>query len=90
MKSLGVYYWYVKVPRCRCVEHGFEYITFYVQKHIANLAACSGPLLVCDGLLGASAFVKLTYCSSFYYVKYSISLSNVASHWLPDSQSEAI
>ena len=23
-KSLGVYYWYVKVPRCGCVEHGLK------------------------------------------------------------------
>ena len=30
-------------PQCWCVEHGLEYITFYVQKHIAQLAACSGP-----------------------------------------------
>ena len=25
MKSLGVCYWYVKVPRCECVEHWLEY-----------------------------------------------------------------
>ena len=31
MKSLGVYYWYVKMPPCGCVEHGLEYITFYVE-----------------------------------------------------------
>ena len=31
MKSFGVYYWYVKMPRCGCVQHGSEYITFYVQ-----------------------------------------------------------
>ena len=43
MKSLGVYNWYVKMPRCRCVEHGLEYFSFYVQKHIAHLAACSQP-----------------------------------------------
>ena len=42
MKSLEVYYWYVKVPRCGHVEHGLEYFSFYVQKHIAHLAACSG------------------------------------------------
>ena len=43
MKSLGVYYWYVKMPWRWCVEHELQYITFYVQKHIAPLAACSGP-----------------------------------------------
>ena len=37
MKSLVVYHRYVKMPRCRCEKHGLEYITFYVQKHIANL-----------------------------------------------------
>ena len=45
----------------QCVEHGLEYITLYVKKHIAPLAVCSGPLLVCDGLLGAPAFMRLTY-----------------------------
>ena len=39
MKSLGVCYWYIKMPQCGCVEHGLEYTTFYVQKHIAHLAA---------------------------------------------------
>ena len=43
MKSLGVYYWYVKMPWCVCVERGLEYIILYVKKHIALLAACSGP-----------------------------------------------
>ena len=53
MKSLGVYYWYVKMPRCGCVDHGPDYIMYYVQKHIVYLAACSGPPLVHDGPLGA-------------------------------------
>ena len=39
MKSLGLCYWYVKMPRCGCVEYGLEYITFYVQKHITPLVA---------------------------------------------------
>ena len=43
MESLGVYYWYVKMPCCGCVEHELEYFLFYVQKHTAHLAACSGP-----------------------------------------------
>ena len=33
MNSLGVYYRYVKMPRCGGVEHGLEYIKFYVQRH---------------------------------------------------------
>ena len=61
MKSLGLYYWYVKMPRCGCVHHGLEYITFCVQKYITHLVACSGPLLVCNGLLGVPTLVKLTY-----------------------------
>ena len=32
MKSFGVYHWYVKMPPCGCVEHGLEYITFYVKQ----------------------------------------------------------
>ena len=61
MHSLGEYCWYVKMPRCGCVEHEFEYITFYFQEHITLLAACSGPLLVRDGSLGTPTFVKLTW-----------------------------
>ena len=43
MKSLGVYYWYIKMPRSGYVEHGLDYFSFYVQKHLTHLAACSGP-----------------------------------------------
>ena len=43
MKSFGVYHWYVKMPPCGCVEHGLEYITFYVKKYIEHLVACLGP-----------------------------------------------
>ena len=39
MKSLWVCYWYVKMPRYGYVEHGLAYVTFYVQKHKAHLAA---------------------------------------------------
>ena len=38
------------------MEHGLEYITFYVKKHMAYLADCSGPLPVRDQPLGAPAF----------------------------------
>ena len=38
------------------MEHGLEYITFYVKKHMAYLAVCSGPLPVRDQPLGAPAF----------------------------------
>ena len=55
-------------------EHGLEYITFYVQKHIAPVMLCSGPSQVCDKPLGGPAFVRLTYyvklddrhCSSWW------------------------
>ena len=43
MKSLGVYYSYVKMPQSGYVEHGLKHFSFYVQKHIAHLAVCSGP-----------------------------------------------
>ena len=39
MKSLGLSYWYVKIPWCGCVDHGLEHIIFYVQTHIVHLAA---------------------------------------------------
>ena len=38
-------------------HHGLEHITFYVKKHMAYLAVCSGPLPVRDQPLGAPAFV---------------------------------
>ena len=60
MKSLGIYYRYVKMPQCGCVEPGLEYIMFYVQKHIAHLVACSGSPLVHYGPLGVPVFMKLT------------------------------
>ena len=43
LKSLGVYYWYVKMARCGYVGHGLEYLSFYVQKHIVHMVACSAP-----------------------------------------------
>ena len=46
------------MPWCEYVEHGLEYIMFYVQKHIAPFAVCSGPQLVRDG---PPAFVRLAY-----------------------------
>ena len=30
MKSLGLYYWYVKMSRCGCVEHGLKTIKNYI------------------------------------------------------------
>ena len=38
MKSLGACY-SIKMPRCGCLEHGLEYITFNVQNYKAHLAA---------------------------------------------------
>ena len=61
MKSLGVCYWYVTIQQCRYMKHGLKYIMFYAQKDMTPLTACSGPLLVHDKLLGATAFVRLTY-----------------------------
>ena len=48
MESLGVYYWYVKMSQCGCVEF-----------HVAPLAGCPGPLLFVKVLLGALAFVRI-------------------------------
>ena len=56
------YIWCVIIPQCWYMEHGLKYITFYFQKHIAPLTMCYNPLLVCNKLLGAPAFVKLVYC----------------------------
>ena len=58
-KWFGLYYWYVKIPQCGYVQHGLQYITFYVQKHIATM--CFNPPLVHIKPLGSPAFVKLVY-----------------------------
>ena len=51
------------MPWCGCVEHGLEYITFFMLKNnTTHLAVCSGSPLVRDGPLGASAFVRFAYC----------------------------
>ena len=61
MKSLGICYWYVNMPLCDCVEHGLEYVTFYVKKHVTPLMVCSGPPLIQDKPIGAPTFVRLAY-----------------------------
>ena len=53
MKSLG---YVTDMSKCQVCEHGLEYIMFYVQKHIAPLAVCSGTPLFRDGALGVPAF----------------------------------
>ena len=60
-KSWGVNCWYVKIPQCRYMEHGLEYIMFYVQKHIAPVAIWSNPPQVHDKPQGVLTFVKLAY-----------------------------
>ena len=32
MKSLGVYYWYIKIPQCGYMEHGLTDVKCYVKK----------------------------------------------------------
>ena len=45
MKSLRVYYWYVKMPRFGYVQHGLKYFFVLWSKTYSALqrAACSGP-----------------------------------------------
>ena len=45
MKSLVVYNWCVKITQCGYMKHGWEHITFYVQKHITPLLICYNPPL---------------------------------------------
>ena len=58
---MGAYYWYVKIPQWRYMNHELKYIVFYVQKHIAPQAVCYNSLLVCDNKLGAPAHVRVVY-----------------------------
>ena len=46
------------------MEHGLEYIAFYVQKYIALVAIRSNPQVDRDKPLGAPAFMRLAYQSS--------------------------
>ena len=51
----------------------FQIFSFYVQNHIAPIAALFWTPLVCDGPLGAPAFLKLAYwikCSYILYVRH--------------------
>ena len=43
------------------MEHGLEYTTFYVKKHIAPLAICSNPPLARDKLIGPPVFMRPVY-----------------------------
>ena len=65
-KSLVVCYWCVKIPQCGYMGQGLRLIAFYVQKHIAALAAslpkCHNPLLVRNKPLGVPASVKQVSC----------------------------
>ena len=64
MKSLGYITdmsKYHNVGIWSIMEYGLEYITFYVQKHVAHVAICFNPPLVRENSLGATAFVRLTH-----------------------------
>ena len=53
MKSLGVYYWYVKMLRCGCVDHGLQYLRFMFENIYPIWMPVLDPPLVRDGPLGA-------------------------------------
>ena len=76
MESFRACYWYVKIPQCGYIEHGLEYIMFYVKKRIAHLAVCFGLPLINDKPLIASAFVRLAY-SVFHSLGDNIYICNV-------------
>ena len=54
-------YWCVKIPQYGYMDHGSKHITFHFKNHLAFLAMCYWPPLVCDKLLRAPATVKLVY-----------------------------
>ena len=63
---MGAYYWYVKIPQCGYMEHGFKDIAYYVHKRIVPRAVCYNFPLVRDKPLGAPAFVRRVYFFSFH------------------------
>ena len=55
MKSFGVSHWYVKITQCGYIEHGLEYITFYLKKnniwhHLQSVLIPSGLRQVPRGI----------------------------------------
>ena len=74
MKSMRIYYWYIKVPQCGYMGHGLRNITFYVQKHIAYRVVCHNFLLVRDKPLVAPASVKQVYFISTAIIPWFVPL----------------
>ena len=60
-KSMGAYFWYVKIPQCGWMEHGLKDIVFFVQNHITLCTVVITSLLVRDKPLGVPASVKRVY-----------------------------
>ena len=60
-KSMGAYYWYVKIPQWWYMDHGLKDIAFYVQKQIAHWAVCYNYPLVRDKPIGTAAYVRVIY-----------------------------
>ena len=61
MKSMGIYYLYVKHHNAGIWSMDKKHIVFFVQKHIAHRTVCYNFPLVHDKPLGAPTFVKLIY-----------------------------
>ena len=75
-KSLGVCYWYVKIPHCGYMDHELKHISFYVQKRVVAMGMCYNPALVRNKPLGSPASVKWVYCNSPYCLHQIRSTSN--------------
>ena len=58
---MGAYYWYIKIPQWRYMDHGLKDIAFYVKKQIAPRAVCYNYPLVYDKPLGTPAYVRVVY-----------------------------
>ena len=80
MKSMGSYYWYVKIPQCRYMEYGSKDIALYVQKHMKLRAVCQNFPLLRDKLLGAPASVRRVYWLSPEGLMNSTALSCTRGH----------
>ena len=65
MKSMGAYYWYVKIPQC---GYRLQDIAFYVQIHIALCTVVITSLLVCAKSLGVRASVKRVYLQAQWWL----------------------
>ena len=83
MKSVGVYYWYVKMTRCGCVRHGIGYFSYYVKKTYSALGCLYCPLCRPTATFFAGTYYKACHHGGRYWVYHHGALYLKSSHYSP-------